>query len=61
MSDKKCERCGSGKKLCSIFMSYRKGLVRLCNDCHEAYHDMVIKAEEQFLKEVQNDNRTSNS
>ena len=51
MSDKNCERCGSGKKCCSIYMSSRKGLVRLCNDCHEAYHDMVIKAEEQFLKE----------
>ena len=51
-----CERCGSNKKLCSKFMNYRMGLVRLCSDCHEAYYDMVIKAEERFMKEVQNGN-----
>lgn len=49
MSNKACERCGSTKKCCSIFMAYRMGLVRLCNECHEAYHDMIIKAEENFL------------
>ena len=52
MSKNVCERCGSEKKCCSIFMSYRIGLVRLCSECHEAYYDMVIKAEERFMKEV---------
>lgn len=49
MSSNICERCGKEKKCCSIFMSYRMRLVRLCSDCHEAYHDMIIKAEENFL------------
>lgn len=49
MSSNICERCGKDKKCYGIFMAYRMGLVRLCNECNEAYHDMIIKAEENFL------------
>lgn len=56
MSERGCERCGSKKNCCSIFMDYRMNLARLCSDCHEAYHAMLIKTQEMFMEEKTNAN-----
>lgn len=57
MSKNKCERCGSTKNCCSIFMEYRMNLVRLCEKCHADYHSMLIYNQVRFMEELNNDDQ----